>query len=124
MLYAFRRHASSYTSSAFSLVNRRSALFASPILPAALMRGAMVNASVWALASSFLVASRYLTAGRGFRLMSLSPSYTMSRFSPVRGTLSATVAIAARSSSAYARSPSRAHAILNATPAPHRLSYG
>ena len=80
------------------------------------MRGATVNASVCAVISSFLVASKQRSASRGRELIRRSPSLTMSRFSPVSGTLSATVETAARSSSGYAFSPKSAQATLKATP--------
>ena len=63
-------------------------------------------------------------AGAAKAVIRRSPSATMSRFSPMSGTLSATVETAAMSIKSYASSPSSAQAILKATPAPQRLSYG
>ena len=123
-MYAARRAERSNT--AFSSVseNSASAEAASPILPAALILGAMVNARVCASALSCDFVRKFEKHFLGEVFMSFSPSATISRFSPIRGTLSATVARAAKSRYLYASLPHRAHATLNATPAPHRLSYG
>ena len=106
-----------------SLKNAFSASLALPILPAAFMRGAITNASEPAEILSFVplaLTSAFTTLQHLPLSILFTPSATIFLFSPVKGILSATVAIAARSINLSALLPMSACASLYATPAPQR----
>ena len=92
--------ASAVASSGVSLSSRRAATSASPIRPAALIRGATANASVstsTALAATPAAARSAAIPGRGSRRIRSSPRRTIARVSPRIGTMSAMLPIVARS---------------------------
>ena len=114
-------------------LSNATAVFGSPTRPAALMRVANANPTLSDVAlptRAVRLSSAIPTLeSRPPALISASPLATMMRFSPMSGTRSATVPIAASGSSLFtsarpssADSPLRASwcANLNATPAPHK----
>ena len=96
--------------------------WAEPSLPPAFSRGAnwkAMDVAVTGLSASPAASISAATPGLGPALMASRPNLTMTRFSPVSGTTSATVASAATSTQGIAAPwPPRAHTSFHATPAP------
>ena len=121
--------ASCAASSSSSLTSRENASFADPILPAAFIRGAIAKAmscEVRREMSRPAASHSAISPGCSVQAMARRPCCTMMRFSPVSGTTSPIVPIAASSakrSSAPSQSSSIAAQSFKATPAPHRSRY-
>ena len=123
--------ASGMASSIVSASSNDTASFGEPNRPAALMRGASVKARLVAVSVFPCIpvsSSSASKPGRSVLASNRNPCCTRKRFSPVRETTSATVAIAAKSpncSNAKVISPpSIAATSFNASPAPQNSENG
>ena len=110
-------------------ISRLTAASASSMRLAAFSRGAILKPKSPALTSCNFVwdteQSAFIPSGHLPRRISLTASAANTRFSPVSGTISATVAMPASGMYSLAPSrPSNASATLQASPAPHICRFG